>query len=154
MGEFFAAFEGMYDGFRSRAQRVYDLLKDPGTQFVVVATPDAPALREAAYLVGRLAADRMPLGALVVNRVHRAGPVPAVPPEVVARLAAGSQDARLLADLLTLHQELEALADAEQRRIRAMTASLPALAAVQVPLLADDVHDLAGLRRLGSQLFA
>ena len=29
-----------------------------------------------------------------------------------------------------------------------------ALAAVQVPLLADDVHDLAGLRRLGSQLFA
>src|SRR6266540_4025467 len=45
VGEFFAAFEGMYEGFRSRAQRVYDLLKDPGTQFVVVATPDAPALR-------------------------------------------------------------------------------------------------------------
>ncbi|HEY2960233.1 MAG TPA: ArsA-related P-loop ATPase [Actinomycetota bacterium] len=153
VGEFFAAFEGMYDGFRRRAQRVYDLLKDPGTQFVVVATPDPPALREAAYLVGRLAADRMPLGALVVNRVHRAGPVPAVPPEEVARLAAGSADARLLADLVVQHQELEELAAAEQRRVRAVTASLPALAAVQVPLLADDVHDLAGLRRLGSQLF-
>jgi hypothetical protein len=25
---------------------------------------------------------------------------------------------------------------------------------VQVPLLADDVHDLAGLRRLGAHLFA
>jgi anion-transporting ArsA/GET3 family ATPase len=153
VGEFFAAFEGMYDGFRRRAQRVYDLLKDPGTQFVVVATPDPPALREAAYLVGRLAADRMPLGALVVNRVHRAGPVPAVPPEEVARLAAGSADARLLADLVVQHQELEELAAAEQRRVRAVTASLPALVAVQVPLLADDVHDLAGLRRLGSQLF-
>src|SRR6266540_3289774 len=154
VGEFFAAFEGMYEGFRSRAQHVYDLLKDPGTQFVVVATPDAPALREAAYLAGRLASDRMPLGALVVNRVHRAGPVPEVPPEVVAKLAAGADDARLLADLLTQHQTLEALAAAEQRRVRELTASVPSLPTVQVPLLADDVHDLPGLRRLGAQLFA
>ena len=56
VGEFFAAFEGMYDGFRSRAQRVYDLLKDPGTQFVVVATPDEPALREAAFFADCCAA--------------------------------------------------------------------------------------------------
>jgi hypothetical protein len=33
-------------------------------------------------------------------------------------------------------------------------ASLPPLPAVQVPLLAGDVHDLAGLRRLGAKLFA
>jgi anion-transporting ArsA/GET3 family ATPase len=154
VGEFFAAFEGMYEGFRSRAQRVYDLLKDPGTQFVVVATPDAPALREAAYLAGRLAADRMPVGALVVNRVHRAGPVPAVPAEVMAKLAAGSDDARLLADLLDQHQALEALAAGEQRRVRELMASLPSLPTVQVPLLADDVHDVPGLRRLGARLFA
>jgi hypothetical protein len=31
---------------------------------------------------------------------------------------------------------------------------VPSLAAVQVPLLADDVHDLPGLRRLGAHLFA
>ncbi|HEX6675915.1 MAG TPA: ArsA-related P-loop ATPase [Actinomycetes bacterium] len=154
VGEFFAAFEGMYEGFRSRAQRVYDLLKDPGTQFVVVATPDAPALREAAYLASRLAADRMPIGALVVNRVHQAGPVPAVPAAVTSRLAEGAADARLLADLLAQHQTIEALAAAEQRRVRALMASLPSLPAVQVPLLADDVHDLAGLRRLGAELFA
>ena len=76
VGEFFAAFEGMYDGFKERAGLVYDQLKHPSTAFVVVATPDGAALREAAYFAGRLAADRMPLGALVVNRIHRAGPVP------------------------------------------------------------------------------
>ncbi|HYT26403.1 MAG TPA: ArsA-related P-loop ATPase, partial [Actinomycetota bacterium] len=107
VGEFFTAFEGMYDGFRDRAQRVYDLMKHPSTAFVVVATPDEAALREAAFFAGRLAEDRMPLGALVVNRVHRAGHVPAVPPSARQRLAAGGSDARLLADLLDQHGALE-----------------------------------------------
>jgi anion-transporting ArsA/GET3 family ATPase len=154
VGEFFAAFEGMYDGFRSRAQRVYDLLKDPGTQFVVVATPDGPALREAAFFARRLADDRMPLGAMVVNRVHRVGAVPPVPAGARARLAEGTPTARLLADLLDQHLALEALATAEQRRVAALLDAVPSLAAVQVPMLADDVHDLAGLRRLGAHLFA
>jgi anion-transporting ArsA/GET3 family ATPase len=154
VGEFFAAFEGMYDGFRSRAQRVYDLLKDPGTQFVVVATPDGPALREAAFFARLLADDRMPLGAMVVNRVHRVGAVPPVPAGARARLAEGTPTARLLADLLDQHLALEALATAEQRRVAALLDAVPSLAAVQVPMLADDVHDLAGLRRLGAHLFA
>jgi len=156
VGEFFAAFEGMYDGFRDRAQRVYDLMKHPSTAFVVVATPDEAALREAAFFAGRLASDRMPLGALVVNRVHRAGFVPAVPARVRTRLHTldGDADARLLADLLEQHEALEALAAAEQRRIGELLAAVPSLAAVQVPLLAEEVHSLAGLRRLGTHLFA
>jgi anion-transporting ArsA/GET3 family ATPase len=154
VGEFFAAFEGMYDGFRDRAQRVYDLMKHPSTAFVVVATPDEAALREAAFFARRLAEDRMPLGALVVNRVHRAGLVPAVPAGVHERLGAGDADARLLADLLEQHEALEALAEAEQRRIGELLASVPSLAAVQVPLMAEEVHSVAGLRRLGAHLFA
>lgn len=154
VGEFFAAFEGMYDGFKDRARRVYELLKDPGTAFVVVATPEAVALREAGYFANRLAADRMPLGALVVNRVHQATPLPEVPAAALERLAGGNADARLLADLLEQHRALEALAAAEQQRIAALLARVPSIAVVQVPLLADDVHDLAGLRRLGERLFA
>jgi anion-transporting ArsA/GET3 family ATPase len=154
VGEFFAAFEGMYDGFKDRAQRVYELLKHPSTAFVVVATPEAGALREAGYFANRLAADRMPLGALVVNRVHRVHPIPEVPPAAVERLAGGDADARLLADLLEQHQALEALAAAEQERIARLLARVPTIGVVEVPLLADDVHDIAGLRRLGTQLFA
>ena len=150
VGEFFAAFEGMYDGFKERAGLVYDQLKHPSTAFVVVATPDGAALREAAYFAGRLAADRMPLGALVVNRIHRAGPVPEVP-AAARRLADDGADGRLLADLLELHDGLETLAAAEQRRVRDLLDSVPNLGVVQV-LLADDVHDLAGLRRLGAHL--
>jgi anion-transporting ArsA/GET3 family ATPase len=153
VGEFFAAFEGMYDGFKQRARQVYEQLEHPSTAFVVVATPDEAALREATFLAGRLAEDRMPLGALVVNRVHRAGPVPAVPADARRRLAALGADGRLLADLLELHDDLAALSTAEQGRVRELLATAPDLGVVQVPQLADDVHDLAGLRRLGGYLF-
>jgi anion-transporting ArsA/GET3 family ATPase len=119
-----------------------------------VATPDEAALREAAFFAGRLAADGMPLGALVVNRIHQAGQVPELPEGARRRLAEGGADGRLLADLIELHEGLEALAAAERRRIGALLTSVPNLGVVRVPLLADDVHDLAGLRRLGSHLFA
>jgi anion-transporting ArsA/GET3 family ATPase len=153
VGEFFAAFEGMYDGFKERARRVYELLKHPGTAFVVVATPDRAALREAAYFAGRLAQDGMPMGALVVNRVHRASTIRKVSAAARDRLAAGGADARLLADLIEQHEALERLAGGERDRIAELAGSLSGVDLVEVPLLADDVHDLAGLRRLGGYLF-
>jgi anion-transporting ArsA/GET3 family ATPase len=153
VGEFFAAFEGMYDGFKDRARRVYELLKHPDTAFVVVATPDQAALREAAYFAGRLASEQMPLGALVVNRIHRAPPVPKVSSAALHRLADDGADGRLLADLVEQHQALEALAASERERIADLAKRVRGVDVVQVPLLSDDVHDLAGLRRLGDHLF-
>ena len=154
VGEFFAAFEGMYDGFKERARRVYELLEDRGTAFVVVATPDQMALREAAFFAGRLASGRMPLGALVVNRVHHVAPVPEVPTAALERLEADGDDGRLLATLLRQHRALEALVAAERERIAGLLATVPGTGVVEVPLLADDIHDIPGLRRLGKYLLA
>ncbi|MFD7418999.1 ArsA family ATPase [Streptomyces californicus] len=67
---FVAAMDTMFGGFRSRADATYKLLQAPGTAFLVVATPERDALREAAYFVERLAAEDMPLAGLVLNRVH------------------------------------------------------------------------------------
>lgn len=70
---FVAAMDTMFGGFRTRADATYRLLQAPGTAFLVVASPERDALREAAYFVERLAADDMPLAGLVLNRVHRSG---------------------------------------------------------------------------------
>ncbi|MEU5578718.1 ArsA family ATPase [Streptomyces huasconensis] len=70
---FVAAMDTMFGGFRTRADATYRLLQAPGTAFVVVASPERDALREAAYFVERLAADDMPLAGLVLNRVHGSG---------------------------------------------------------------------------------
>jgi anion-transporting ArsA/GET3 family ATPase len=68
---FIAAFDTMFGGFRERAEDTYRLLQTPGTAFVVVATAEPDALREASYFVERLSQDRMPLAGLILNRVHR-----------------------------------------------------------------------------------
>ncbi|MET9377721.1 ArsA family ATPase [Streptomyces sp. NPDC002992] len=70
---FVAAMDTMFGGFRTRADATYKLLQAPGTAFLVVATPERDALREAAYFVERLAAEEMPLAGLVLNRVHGSG---------------------------------------------------------------------------------
>jgi anion-transporting ArsA/GET3 family ATPase len=152
---FLAAFDGMYEGFTERARRVRDLLHEPSTGFVVIATPDEAALWEAAFLTGRLAGDRLRLGAVVVNRVHQARKLARVGAAARTTLAAGDPDQRLLAGLLTRHAQLAALAAAEQKRIAGLLASAPTAAAarVQVPLLGDDLADLPGLRALGVPLF-
>ena len=61
MQTFVAAFDTLFGGFRARATKTFELLQADGTAFLVVAAPEADALREAAYFVERLSADRMPL---------------------------------------------------------------------------------------------
>ncbi|MEV7519431.1 ArsA family ATPase [Streptomyces sp. NPDC091371] len=70
---FVAAMDTMFGGFRTRADATFRLLQAPGTAFLVVAAPEPDALREAAYFVERLAAEKMPLAGLVLNRVHGSG---------------------------------------------------------------------------------
>ncbi|MFK4111689.1 ArsA family ATPase [Streptomyces sp. NPDC002176] len=70
---FVSAMDTTFGGFRTRADATFKLLQAPGTAFLVVAVPERDALREAAYFVERLAAEKMPLVGLVLNRVHGSG---------------------------------------------------------------------------------
>src|ERR1700749_2417309 len=55
---FIAAFDTMFGGYRERADATYRLLQAPGTSFLVIATPEPDALREASYFTERLAEER------------------------------------------------------------------------------------------------
>ncbi|MGI8762291.1 MAG: ArsA family ATPase, partial [Jatrophihabitantaceae bacterium] len=98
LSAFVTALESMFGGFRERAQQTYELLKTPGTAFVVVAAPEPDALREASYFFERLSAEHMPLAGLVVNRGRRTEPVelgaplPAARAEAAADSLAGRSD--------------------------------------------------------------
>jgi len=61
----------MFGGFRERAEYTYQLLRAPGTSFLVIAAPEPDALREASYFVERLAVEEMPLAGLILNRMQR-----------------------------------------------------------------------------------
>jgi anion-transporting ArsA/GET3 family ATPase len=152
VSQFVAALETMFGGFRERAQATYDLLKAPGTSFVVVAAPERDALREASYFVERLAQESMPLAGLVVNRVHRSA-VPSLSGEraiAAAQTLEESGDATLTASLLRLHAARMATAARELRLQERFSSAHPGVPVVEVAALAGDVPDLDGRREVGA----
>ena len=66
---FFQAFEGMEDGFRSRASAVHELLADPATAYVLVTSARPDAVAEAGFFAEKLAERDVTVAALVVNRI-------------------------------------------------------------------------------------
>jgi anion-transporting ArsA/GET3 family ATPase len=154
LSTFVAALETMFGGFRSRAQATYDLLKAPGTAFVVVAAPERDALREASYFVDRLAAEQMPLAGLVVNRVHRsaAEALSAERSLAAAEVLEQRGGNALTPAVLRLHAERVSLAARERRLQSRFTGAHPRVPVVEVAAFASDVNDLDGLRRVGADL--
>ena len=152
LSQFVAALETMFGGFRERAQATYDLLKDPGTSFVVVAAPERDALREAAYFVERLAAEQMPLAGLVVNRVHRSAAAGLTAQRSLAA-AEGLEPASLTAGVLRLHADRLITSDREARLQERFSSAHPSVPVVEVAAQPGDVHDLEGLGRIHRFLF-
>jgi anion-transporting ArsA/GET3 family ATPase len=151
---FVGALDSMFGGFRERAEQTYALLQNPETTFVVVAAPEPDALREAAYFVERLAGDGMPMGGLVLNRVHTSE-VPALTAAQAVSAAdrlAESPEHALAAAALLLHAERMRVLERERRLARRFSTAHPSVPAVEVPAFATDVHDLDGLREVGDSL--
>lgn len=165
---FVAALDTMFGGFRERAEVTYALLKDPATAFVVVASPERDALREATYFVDRLGQDGMPLAGVVANRVQTlaastlTGSRAAAAADTLAELASGpaggeqaayrSDTAELTVALLDLHTDLAATARRHAAAVERFRAAHPSVAVVEVPAAATDIHDLDGLRSVGAAL--
>nr|WP_138759534.1 ArsA family ATPase [Modestobacter altitudinis] len=155
---FVSALDTMFGGFRERATATYELLRQPGTSFVVVAAPEPDALREASYFVDRLSTEGMPLAGLVINRTHPPATttLTATRAEAAAEAVAeaGGKGAKLAVGALRVHAERMTLATREQRLADRFTSAHPEVKVRTVPSAAGDVHDLEGLRTMGEALLA
>ena len=151
---FVAALDTIFGGFRERADRTYRLLQARGTAFVVVAAPEPDAVREASYFVERLAAERMPLAGLILNRVHR--PVVSDLSAERALVAAEELEAQgvhpATSGVLRVHADEVLRQRREIGLAQRFTAAHPGVPMVSVPAHAADVHDLEGLRMIGEDL--
>lgn len=158
LAEFFRSFEGMYDGFKDRAQSVYHLLQQPESAFVVVSTPEPPALREAQYFLARLARDGMPTAGVVINRMTAApaGVSTADTADALAasahRLDDGDDTARATAAMLRLAIDARELAVRQRQATAAAFHGLAPERLVEVPLARGDVHDIAALSWVSDHL--
>jgi anion-transporting ArsA/GET3 family ATPase len=149
LAEFFQQFEGMYESFKHRAQRVRELLGARRTGFIIVTAPTEPSLREARYFAERLTKERMPLGGIVVNRLHTAPAAKGLedPESLAARAEPGP-----LRDSLRAFAAWRSVSLREERLLAGTLGSLGDVPVWRVPDLADDVHDVKSLRAVGELL--
>ena len=154
---FFQAFEGMEEGFRIRAARVRELLTQPGTAFVLVASPRPDSVDEAVHFAGKLVESQMSATALVVNRVQprfasdqlldSLTPMGSPAGRRVGGAAAG------LADLVDNLAGYTLASDREEATYAGLVAEVDPAPVYRVPLLNSDVHDLDGLATVADLLF-
>jgi anion-transporting ArsA/GET3 family ATPase len=173
ISEFFVLFQSMYEGFVARAESVGRLLSDRRTTFAVVSTLEAVPLREAEFFAEQLTARQLHLGAIVLNKVlpgylqgaagaavadsmrdratDLAGELSPVLAGVDPALSDRDQIARVLAEVADSYLNFQVVALREMEE-RAMLSVVPDVLAT-VPFFDTDIYDLAGLVRLGEQIW-
>lgn len=154
---FFAAFEGMEEGFKERAAAVDRLLSQRSTAFVLVASPKADTVEEAGFFADALSENGIAVRGLIVNRMQ---PVFGTDDD---GLATGPEAARARAETLAgtaLGDHYTCLADARQLA-RGEALHLAGLAdrvspapVVRVPIQPFEVTDLTSLSHLADVVFA
>jgi anion-transporting ArsA/GET3 family ATPase len=168
IAEFFILFQTMYSGFVQRARAVERLLQDRRTTFMVVSTLEAAPVREAEYFMQVLSAKRFHLGALVLNRVLPSYLLDSGGDATARRMVADAaglagdlagdvgvepaQLARVLAEVGDNFRNFRVVAQAEAEQ-RQELGSIPDVVAT-APELDADVHDIAGLLRLGTLIWS
>jgi len=168
IGDFFMLFQAMEKGFVSRAKEVEQLLGDRRTAFVVVSTLETAPAHEAAYLAAELRRRKLPLGAIIVNRVLpesigddaaadsastllELSDDEAFVAEVATRIEAEPDvTAAVLREVATRFSDMALVATREAER-RAELASLTTCL-LAAPSLDGEVNDVHGLAQLAGHL--
>ena len=161
---FFTEFNDILGGFRQRAEETFSLLRQPRVGFLLVASPEPMAVREALAFHDRLSSAGMPFVGFVVNKIHPSHPLIsgltpttssqpatlesalAAEPAIASLGLSGTTRTMAAQALLAAHGELEILAAADREaltKLRAAAGSKGLL--VEVPLQRDDVHDVERL---------
>lgn len=159
LAKFLIELSGSYDVFKERAARVKALLSSDEAAFVLVTSPQAFTVDEAIYFHALLVGARMPIAAVVANRVHE-DPLDGLPtptPEALADafLREGLTDGGrppLSTRLARTAAEGRALAQLDERHLARLAAATGPTPQRRVPRYDVDVYDLAGLWKIAGHL--
>jgi anion-transporting ArsA/GET3 family ATPase len=153
LGEFFQAFSGMVGGFQERAKRVSELLADPATTFLIVCGPQGEPIDEAVYFHRKLVEAKLPVGGVIVNKVHYETEADLQGDGVEAELGETFDD-DLAERVAANFADYQALAQRDARNVNHLARELDAKRVIRVPYMDEDIHDLEGLLKIDRYLFA
>ena len=146
---FFQAFEGMEEGFRTRADRVGELLGQDTTAFILVASPRPDSVDEAIHFAAKLHESDLPVTALIVNRVQPRF----IDDDRLRVLDDVGRDDQPLGRLIENLRGYTAAADRDEQSYTDLIDRVAPAPVARVPLLNSDVHDLDGLGTIADALF-
>ena len=146
VADFIGGFEGMVDGFQSRADAVRRLLRDAQTAAVLVTSAEPLTVEETIAFYRELDRAGLCVGAVVMNRT--------VPEALLGRVRrrANPIPSELRRKLREARHELELLADRDRRMAANLRAAAYGLPIAMVPAFARDVASLESLREI-AELF-
>ena len=151
LSEFLISVEGLYEGFKQRAEGVYRLLGAPSTQFVVVTTLEDVPFDEARFFVEKLREAGMHLAGAVVNKRLPTYLVDEKAATLARELGDSEDDLEKALGQNFLAYRVLAQRDRDlMSRIDEL--GVPLLG--WVPRMHKPVHDLKGLFAVGDQLAA
>jgi anion-transporting ArsA/GET3 family ATPase len=148
---FFAAVGGLIAGFRAQASAVETLLRDPGSTFVLVSTPEREPVRETIEFAGQLHDAGLPVGAVIVNRCHDETPGDS---EDLAGALRAPLGERLAAIVGASALRAQRLAERDQGALARLAAELAGVPQTRVPLLRSSLGELETLGAMTRELFA
>lgn len=151
LSDFFTSFGGMVGGFRERAGRVSELLRDDSTRFVLVTTPRPGAVAEAVDLRDRLAERGIVFGGTVVNRVHSEGLAEGAI-EATQEALEGALGADLADRVLEAALAEAAIARDDAIGLSELVRELGGAPIVALPYVDTAMDDLEGLARMAASL--
>lgn len=161
LSDFFLAFSGMFDGFKSRSREVIEMLKSDTTRFLLVAAPDPVSLRAADAFFARLTADGLPIGGLIVNRVHDAPglmdgasyQLSNADLEAIGRVADARVDGRTLTErLIAAYSDHLRAAALDESTIRDTALARHDIGVRRVPHFNRDLHSLGDVAAFADSL--
>lgn len=159
LSEFFLAFADMFEGFKERSERVRELLLQDNCSFLLVTSPEPASLSQAELFFQRLKGEDLPVGGMIVNRMHRAQGANKPSAEHWAEVdawaaAAQRKDAstELSKRIRQTYADQHALAHADEQAIANTSVAQHGIPICRIPHFERDLHSLADLNLFGRAL--
>jgi anion-transporting ArsA/GET3 family ATPase len=145
---FVRSFDGMYEGFSTRAAHARDKLRATDTAIVIVTTAESSRIAQAREFIGALEGAGLRVSAMVVNRVLAELPD-------AAELASAHIAPALKKKLKRNLADYAALKTREEVSVSALRDSLPSGAVLMVaPDLGREPRTIADLAEIGRSIYA
>ncbi len=144
---------GLLEGFKDRAKEVNELLHNPKSAFLLVTAPQGMVVPEAIFFHEKIKEYKLPFAGFIVNRVYPPLPLKSKGEEIKKKLRKADLTSKEVDTLSDILEKYQCLVDQDREHLDLLEERLKKKESITlIPYLDTDVHDLAGLAKIGAYL--